>query len=206
MLTPVSSGKSVLVLTAALAVLAAAAAAVFAVTPGGAAAAGQTVEVGNLYFCSPEFEDGVCDTNVTAGDTVTWNNVEGFHTATECGEDFIPCPLSGGFDSDLMEAGDSYSYTFSDPGIYWYYCALHPSEMRGRVLFAAAPTDTPTLAPTAAPTDGATSAPTAAPVTPAGVPATGGPPDGASNLMLLPALGAGLLVAGGAGLALGRRR
>ena len=84
----------------------------------------------------------------------------------------------------------------------------------------AAPTDTPspapsvTASPTAAPTSTAaagTASPTAtaraATVTPAAVPGTGGEPGGSSNLLLILALGAGVIAgtAGLAGIAVNRR-
>jgi len=83
-----------------------------------------------------------------------------------------------------------------------------------------APTDTPspapsaTAAPTAAPTATAaagTAAPTAtarvATVTPAAVPGTGGEPGSSTNLLLILALGAGVVAgtAGLAGIAVARR-
>jgi len=162
-----------------------------------------TVDAGSNWFCSSQYDGGVCDTNITAGDTVTWNFIQGFHTATQCGADFSPCPLSGGFDSDIVDPGLTYSRTFDTAGTYWYYCALHPSDMKGRIIVAEA-----TPSPTAAPTDGATAAPTQA-ATPAGIPATGGPPgeSGVATGALL-ALGAGLLIAGTGGFVLAppRRR
>ncbi len=30
------------------------------------------------------------------------------------------------FESDLMTLGDTYSFTFNDPGVYYYNCSLHP--------------------------------------------------------------------------------
>jgi hypothetical protein len=83
-----------------------------------------------------------------------------------------------------------------------------------------APTDTPspvasvTASPTVAPTSTAaagTASPTAtarvATVTPAAVPGTGGEPGGSSNLLLILALGAGVVAgtAGLAGIAVSRR-
>ena len=40
-----------------------------------ASAAGVSVEAGNDYFCSHAFEGSVCETDITAGDTVTCNVV-----------------------------------------------------------------------------------------------------------------------------------
>ena len=38
----------------------------------------------------------------------------------------------GTWDSGLLNAGDSYSFTFTDPGVYWYFCRPHPF-MRGTI-------------------------------------------------------------------------
>jgi plastocyanin len=172
----------------------------------GASAQNQTVDVGNLYFCSPSFSGQVCDTGVNVGDTVTWNVSAGFHTVTECDESFATCPPAGGFDSGQLEVGGTFSRTFTAAGTFEYYCAFHPTEMRGRVVVSASAVQ-PTPVPTAAPTSpGATAAPTTAgaqtrTVTPAAVPNTGGSPGNGSDSLswlLTSVLGAALL-AGAAG-------
>jgi plastocyanin len=54
---------------------------------------------------------------VNVGDKVTWkNNGEDVHTVTSD---------DGSFDSGDMKAGASWSYTFTTPGTYTYYCAPH---------------------------------------------------------------------------------
>jgi plastocyanin len=62
---------------------------------------------------------------VPPGTEVTWTN-EGptIHTATAD---------DGLFDSDVLQAGDTYSFTFDMPGSYDYFCAVHPF-MRAKVL------------------------------------------------------------------------
>ena len=170
-----------------------------------ASAANQTIDAGNVYFCSSAFQDGVCETNITAGDTITWSVSAGIHTVTECDASHTVCPPpGGGFDSgqDPLGVGQTFAFTFATPGTYNYYCAIHPSDMRGRVIVAAQVTPAPT--PTPAPTSpGATAAPTtAAPAqtaVPASVPKTGGPPaeDSASLWLLLIGAGATMLVASG---------
>jgi hypothetical protein len=42
-------------------------------------------------------------------------------------------PAEGVFDSGALNQGDSFSFTFQQPGTYEYFCRLHPS-MRGRIL------------------------------------------------------------------------
>jgi plastocyanin len=64
---------------------------------------------------------------ITAGDTVTWTNSDTVaHTAT-----------GSGFDSGLLDQGDSYSFTFSAAGTYDYVCTPHPT-MTGQIVVQAA--------------------------------------------------------------------
>ena len=43
-------------------------------SPGRGHAADTTVAMGDFFFCSASFQDAVCDTTITVGDTVTWPN------------------------------------------------------------------------------------------------------------------------------------
>ena len=63
------------------------------------------------------------------GTMVTWlNEDEIFHTVT-AGE---PDRKGGGFDVALDGKGKSFSFTFSQPGTYTYYCERH-EHMRGEL-------------------------------------------------------------------------
>jgi plastocyanin len=62
---------------------------------------------------------------VSAGATVTWTN-----------DDDIPHTVravDGSFHSKAMDTADSFSFTFSKPGVYNYFCSLHP-KMVGQVI------------------------------------------------------------------------
>jgi plastocyanin len=73
----------------------------------------QVVEV--VSMLDSEFVPGVL--LVPAGATVTWQNDGQFpHTATAD---------SGAFDSDQLQSGESFDFTFDAPGYFDYYCALH---------------------------------------------------------------------------------
>jgi plastocyanin len=144
-----------------------------------------TIEAGSDYFCDPSFFGAVCETIVSVGDTVTWNNVQGVHTVTECDTTHTVCPPEGGgFDSGIMTQGATFSHAFPDPGTFNYYCAIHPDTMQGRIVVLQV---TPTPAPTAPPTVAPTGAPTAVPTQPGStapaatapvvIPSTGGPPE-----------------------------
>jgi plastocyanin len=37
------------------------------------------------------------------------------------------------FSSQALKPGDTFSHTFSTPGSYMYFCALHPEQMRARI-------------------------------------------------------------------------
>jgi len=64
------------------------------------------------------------DITINAGDTVHWMNVDtGAHTATSGSAAEGP---SGVFDSDLLMADGTYSFTFEEAGIYDYFCRIHP--------------------------------------------------------------------------------
>jgi plastocyanin len=62
--------------------------------------------------------------NISTGTTVEWINEDAaMHTATS------GSPTSGAdgiFDSEILNIGDTYQFTFADVGNYDYYCILHP--------------------------------------------------------------------------------
>jgi plastocyanin len=61
---------------------------------------------------------------IPVGTTVDWTNEDPFaHTVTA---------LDGAFDSGTMNGGGTFSQTFTEPGSYDYFCAIHPS-MTGTV-------------------------------------------------------------------------
>src|SRR5688572_25241868 len=63
---------------------------------------------------------------INVGDTVTWNNAQGFHD-TVSGSSGVP---SGVWNSNnqfrrLMMPGESFSFTFNTAGTFPYYCTPH---------------------------------------------------------------------------------
>jgi amicyanin len=79
------------------------------------------VKIGNFTF-------GPQDLKVKAGTTVTWTNEDDMpHT--------IVSPNS--FRSKVLETDGTYSFTFTTPGAYKYFCSLHP-HMTGTVVVEAA--------------------------------------------------------------------
>ena len=66
---------------------------------------------------------------VKAGTTVTWINEDDiFHTVTAVARE----GKGAGFDAPLDGKGKSFSFTFSQPGVYTYYCDRH-EHMRGEI-------------------------------------------------------------------------
>ena len=73
------------------------------------------------------------ETKVKVGTKVTWTNSDtAAHTATSGTPTKGP---DGTFDSSLIPAGKSFSYTFSKAGKYDYFCMVHP-WMVGKVTVA----------------------------------------------------------------------
>ena len=66
---------------------------------------------------------------VKAGTTVTWTN-----------EDDIPHTVASStkaFKSKALDTDDKFSFTFTTPGSYEYFCSLHP-HMTGAIVVEAA--------------------------------------------------------------------
>jgi plastocyanin len=62
----------------------------------------------------------------------------------EGSEEGTPLPESFGVQADAFEAGDEWSYRFTEPGTYHYYCSLHGTPeigMVGTVVVTAGPTE-----------------------------------------------------------------
>ncbi|HMA34607.1 MAG TPA: cupredoxin domain-containing protein [Chloroflexia bacterium] len=84
-----------------------------------AAADGPLVAIDNFTF-------GPATLTVTVGTTVTWiNHDDTPHTVTSTDHRF---PSSGGLDTD-----DQYTYRFTTPGTYAYFCSIHP-QMTGQII------------------------------------------------------------------------
>jgi plastocyanin len=69
------------------------------------------VKIDNFTFNPPMLK-------VKAGTTVNWKN-----------EDDIPhtvASVTKAFKSKALDTDDSYSFTFTTPGVYEYFCSLHP--------------------------------------------------------------------------------
>ena len=84
-------------------------------------AADAAVKIGNFTFGPQELK-------VKAGTTITWTN-----------EDDIPHTVvsPNNFRSKVLDTEGTYSFTFTTPGTYKYFCSLHP-HMTGTIVVEAA--------------------------------------------------------------------
>ncbi len=88
---------------------------------GAARAGGESVTIENFTFKPAEL-------TVARGTTVTWTNGDDIpHTVTASGKAFKSKPL---------DTSDRFSFTFTEPGEYGYFCSLHP-HMTGKIIVKA---------------------------------------------------------------------
>lgn len=79
---------------------------------------GTTVSIQDFFFAPAQM-------TVRPGTTVTWvNNGPSPHTVTAD---------DGSFDSETLQPGQSFSFTFANAGTFSYHCEIHPS-MTGSVI------------------------------------------------------------------------
>jgi plastocyanin len=83
-----------------------------------ASARAATINIDNFAFAPP-------DLSVAAGTTVTWKNEDGeVHRVQDDHK---------GFSSAALDTDDSFSHTFATPGVYHYFCSIHP-YMVGKIV------------------------------------------------------------------------
>ncbi len=76
-----------------------------------------TIEIGNFTFDPPKLA-------VRVGTAVTWVNHDDIpHTATSA---------ASAFGSPVLDTDDRFTFRFDRPGIYAYFCKLHP-HMNGTI-------------------------------------------------------------------------
>ena len=108
------TGKSVRHFVGALFVSALLAAAPLQSSSAAEAPAANTIVMKNFDF-SP------MSLTIKAGGSVTWKNLDGEpHTVTSA---------DGLFRSPALDENDTYSFTFTRPGVYKYICSIHPRMM-----------------------------------------------------------------------------
>jgi amicyanin len=71
------------------------------------------------------FSFGPAELKVPLGTTVTWTNRDDIpHTAVSTDKTFK---------SKVLDTDEKFSFTFSKPGTYEYFCSIHP-KMTGKVV------------------------------------------------------------------------
>jgi len=102
------------------------AAAVLSVSgPGGFTARAEQTQASSAEVKIDNFSFGPATLTVPAGTTVTWTNRDDIpHTVVS--DDKV-------FKSKVMDTDEKFSYTFTKPGTYGYFCSIHP-KMTGKVV------------------------------------------------------------------------
>ena len=84
-----------------------------------------TVAPGTTLVLIRNFTFTPAEITVAPGTTVTWTNGDDIpHTVTATNK---------AFRSKAMDTDQHYSFTFTAPGTYEYFCSLHP-QMQGKVI------------------------------------------------------------------------
>jgi plastocyanin len=89
----------------------------------------QSAQAANTEVDIDQFAFAPQRITVAAGTTVTWTN-----------EDDIPHTVASSsklFKSKALDTKDKFSFTFTTPGRYEYFCSLHP-HMTGTIVVEAA--------------------------------------------------------------------
>lgn len=88
--------------------------------PAGSQFAGVEIGIDNFTYSPPEL-------TVPVGTTVQWTNHDDVpHTVTSS-------DANGSLSSAALDTDDHYSYRFTQPGTYAYFCKVHP-HMTGRII------------------------------------------------------------------------
>ena len=90
-----------------------------AMSPGDKSASAATVKIDNFSF-------GPANITIPAGTTVTWTNSDDVPHVVTSDDNKM-------FKSKALDTEDRFSFTFTKPGTYNYYCAIHP-KMTARVV------------------------------------------------------------------------
>jgi plastocyanin len=88
----------------------------------------RTAFSGTMQVVIQSFAFEPAEARVAAGTTIVWTN-----------QDLVPHTVTlrnGMADSGLMRPGQAFSHTFASPGVFEYYCRVHPS-MVGSVVVTA---------------------------------------------------------------------
>ncbi len=92
-----------------------------AVGAGGGPSTGDSVSIQDFAFTPQTL-------SVKVGTKVTWtNNDSALHTVTSTDSMSTNASTTGAFDSGQLSQGDTFSFTFTNAGTYFYECTIHKS-------------------------------------------------------------------------------
>jgi plastocyanin len=90
-----------------------------------------SAQIANLGVTIDNFTFSPNQIMVKSGETVTWTNKDDIpHTVTS---------TENVFRSKALDTDDKFSFTFTTPGTYKYFCSLHP-RMTGTIVVEASST------------------------------------------------------------------
>jgi plastocyanin len=89
------------------------------VSAGDKPASGAAVKIDNFSF-------GPAEITIPAGTTVTWTNNDDVPHVVTSDDNKL-------FKSKALDTDDHFSFTFTKPGTYNYYCAIHP-KMTAKIV------------------------------------------------------------------------
>jgi plastocyanin len=90
-----------------------------AMSPEDKTASGATIKIDNFSF-------GPATITIPAGSTVTWTNNDDVPHVVTSDDNKL-------FKSKALDTDDRFSFTFTKPGTYNYYCAIHP-KMTAKIV------------------------------------------------------------------------
>lgn len=129
---------------------------------------------GHVAITIANFAFHPASVTVAPGTTVTWNNHDSApHTVTASDHSWS---------SPTLTKGKSYSRTFTKPGVYHYFCAIHPYMKASITVKAAGAAHAPKKAATPGPSPASATPP--GPATATGLPTAGNAPAGPTSTSL----------------------
>lgn len=90
-----------------------------AANPGDKPASGAEVKIDNFSF-------GPATITIPAGTTITWTNNDDVPHVVTSDDNKL-------FKSKALDTDDHFTFTFTKPGTYNYYCAIHP-KMTAKIV------------------------------------------------------------------------
>lgn len=105
--------------------------------PSGGGSSGGGIQVGGGGQSGSGHQTGMTDVSIVdfafqpmaifvgQGDTVQWTNTGNAQHTVDSDTEI--------FESDVLDPGETFSYTFGEPGVFPYHCDIHP-HLRGMVI------------------------------------------------------------------------